>query len=102
LVYIEVELMNVTKAKKILADYDEQQQCIMNLGGGWGKCPEEWKNFIRSFEFDEYFTDRTPIIDNALVKFGAVRKYDNESAEIKLVVFKTAAHKTFFLLRWSK
>ena len=102
-------ISNTEKREKIgdiLVNYDADRARRVPLTGHWSRCPEYWRNFVRSFRFpDDGLEDRTGILDAALAEWGVTREFD-EIGKGKyyvgesVLVFATEADKTLFILRW--
>ena len=73
--------------------------------GSWGSCPNYWRNFIRSLNFEDDASSefRDVVICKELLKYHAVRvKNDDNTLDISFtVIFETPAHLTWFILRWA-
>lgn len=95
------------KIRDIIVNYDADRALRVPLTGHWSRCPEYWRNFVRSFRFpDDGLEDRTETLDAALAEWHVTREF-NEVGEGKyyvgesVLVFATEADKTLFILRWS-
>ena len=83
-------------------EYSEEA-ILVQLTGHWGRCPEYWKNFVRSLNLvDESTKDRNMIIADALVEHSVSRVFEDSMAEPRrsVLVFATSGHYLMFILRF--
>lgn len=79
----------------------EKEQIEWHTGNRFASCPKQWQNFIgHIMDLHPNWQDTTNdeacnIINEHLKEFHAIRN-DNTNT----VVFESAAHKTWFLLKW--
>ena len=89
----------IAKIKQILVDEKVDSDRRVQLTEFWDTSPKYWRNFIGSLRMREVDTetneDRIAIIAAALVDYNAVRLIPHE------LIFKTVAHKNWFMLRFA-
>lgn len=85
----------IDKIKKILADDKADRDKQVQLTAFWDTSPEYWRNFVRSLPIELSGEERISAIAATLVDYNAVRLDPNT------LTFKTLAHKTWFILRWT-
>jgi len=82
-----------------------EERCSILLTGKWSTSPEYWRNFIRSFNFNDDASEdhRIMEISNGLLKYNAYHAVKNlkQYSFTSTIVFKTLADKTLFILKWS-
>jgi len=73
---------------------------VLVLAYLWKDCPEYWKNFVRHTRKSTTQEDISDILNQAILEQHGVYVNSRNETQKSFVIFKSAAYKNWFLLRW--